>query len=195
MALCRVFGYTKKELIGRNVKSLMPSLIADHHDGFVQRNLERTKVSCCTILVHDIISYALHRTKYLLLVSLRLLSTPNLLNDMQYIAKVRVDKKVNSNTVCLLLLNTKKEVVGVSGGCIPMLNLSNAMLNNYTVNMSIMAPELFNDARKALCLRKGGSVITVFHPSEAHRQGTPFASSRSHGRECLSRGAGGPEAD
>lgn len=36
----RIFGYSKAEVMGRNVKMLMPSSDADHHDGYLRSYLE-----------------------------------------------------------------------------------------------------------------------------------------------------------
>lgn len=36
----KIFGYSPDELLGQNVKKLMPSEYADHHDGYLQRYLK-----------------------------------------------------------------------------------------------------------------------------------------------------------
>mmetsp|Transcript_3011 Transcript_3011/g.6106 ORF Transcript_3011/g.6106 Transcript_3011/m.6106 type:complete len:825 (+) Transcript_3011:172-2646(+) len=37
---CEVFGWTKEELIGQNIKIIMPPAIANHHDGYMKSYLE-----------------------------------------------------------------------------------------------------------------------------------------------------------
>ena len=42
-AVCEIFGYKEEELIGKNVKMLMPSAYADHHDQFLTNYMETGK--------------------------------------------------------------------------------------------------------------------------------------------------------
>jgi PAS domain S-box-containing protein len=42
-AAVTIFGYDTSEIIGKNVSCLMPSYIAVHHDGYLQRNTESEK--------------------------------------------------------------------------------------------------------------------------------------------------------
>ena len=37
---CKTFGYMKEEVIGENIKMLMPEEIASHHDGYLMRYKE-----------------------------------------------------------------------------------------------------------------------------------------------------------
>jgi hypothetical protein len=40
MSLCKIFGLLKKEdLIGKNIKCIMPKLFSDHHDEFLNATL------------------------------------------------------------------------------------------------------------------------------------------------------------
>lgn len=154
----------KKELLGNNIKFLMPGLIADHHDKFVQRNLEKIKISCCSMTSQDINSIGLHKSKYIFPLSVKLLSTPNLLNEMQYIAKIKIDKKFITGTTCYLLLNTKGHVVALSSSCINLLHISTSTLSNYIIDMNVMAPTLLKKDLLYNYFHKGGNIIKVFHP-------------------------------
>jgi len=170
MALCKTFGYSKKELVGRKMNSLMPKIIGEHHDKFVQRNLDQIKISCCSTVGRDISSFGLHKTKYIFPISIKLICTPNLLNEMQYIAKIKLDKKHTSNFTAFLILNRKKEVTDITSSCVQMLNISHNTLNNYIVDMSILAPALTKKETLQTCLQKTGSRIMIYHPTIEHRQ-------------------------
>ena len=170
MAFCKIFGYTKKELVGRNIKTLMPKLISEHHDKFVLKNLDRIKISCCSTIEHDIATFGLHQSKYIFPMAIKLQSAPNLLNDMQYIAKIKTDKKYSSNKVAFVILNKKKEVVEITSSCISMLNISIATLSNYTIDMTTIAPDLVRKEKVQSYLQKGGGRIKIYHPTAEHRQ-------------------------
>lgn len=164
-AFCKLFGYFKKELIGANIKSLMPELIAEHHDKFIQRNLEKIKISCCSLESQDINSIGLHKSKYIFPLYVKLISSPNLLNEMQYIAKLKIDKKLITGTICFLLLNQKGIVAAISSSCVNLLNMSYTTICNNIVDMNIMAPTLFKKDAPYNCYHKNGSMITIYHPS------------------------------
>ncbi len=164
LAFCKLFGYFKKEIIGANIKSLMPELIAEHHDKFIQRNLEKIKISCCSLATQEKYSIGLHKNRYIFPLSIKLLSTPNLLNEMQYIAKVKIDKKMITGTTCHLLLNRKGHVVSISSSCVNLLHISTNTLSNYIVDMNEMAPSLFNKDLIYNCFHKSGSLIKIYHP-------------------------------
>eukprot|EP01022_Parablepharisma_sp_SALTPOND_P002434 TRINITY_DN109_c0_g3_i1.p1 TRINITY_DN109_c0_g3~~TRINITY_DN109_c0_g3_i1.p1 ORF type:complete len:838 (-),score=56.32 TRINITY_DN109_c0_g3_i1:1041-3554(-) len=170
MALCKAFGYSKKELLGRNIKSLMPKIIGEHHDKFIQRNLDRIKISCCTTVAHDVSTFGLHKTKYIFPVSIKLQCTPNLLNEMHYVSKIKLDKKHISNSIAFLLLNRRREVLEITSSCVQMLNISHSTLNNFIIDMNIIIPGLTKKDVFQNCLQKAGSHVTVFHPSNEHRQ-------------------------
>ncbi|MDR3547493.1 MAG: PAS domain S-box protein [Candidatus Pacebacteria bacterium] len=174
MAFCKIFGYTKKELVGRGIKTLMPKLIAEHHDKFIQRNLDCIKISCYKAVESDVFTFGLHQSKYMFPVSIKLLATPNILNDMHYIAKIKIDRKHTTNTICFLLLNKKKEVVDVTSSCMNMLNISYSTLTNYTVDMNVLAPSLLKKEVLQGCLQKSGGRLVVYHPSFEHRQSIPL---------------------
>jgi len=168
LAFCKTFGYFKKELIGLNIKALMPELISEHHDKFIQRNLDRIKISCCTLASQDIHSIGFHKNRYIFPLSIKLLSTPNLLNEMQYIAKVKIDKKQITGTTCYLLCNRRGHVVAISSTCVSMLHISTTTLSNYLIDMNIIAPSLFNKDLPYNCFHKGGSLIKIYHPKVDH---------------------------
>jgi len=170
LAFGKMFGYTKKELIGRGVSALMPKLIAEHHNTFIQRSLDSINISCCSIAGHDVMTFGLSQSKYMFPIAIKLQSTPNLLNEMHYIAKIKIDRKHTTNNICFLLLNKKRELVSITSSCVQMLNISNSTLNNYTVDMSVIAPELFKKDLFQNYLQKAGGRITVYHPSYEHRQ-------------------------
>lgn len=147
-----------------DVKSLMPALIAEYHDNFIQTNLERIKISCCSVLSQDIFTIGLHGNRYIFPLSIKLLSTPNLLNDMQYIAKIRIDKKTITGEICYLLLDKSGIVKNISSSCVNLLHISVNTLSNYKVDMNIMSPSLFNKDVPFNCFHKNGSAIRVFYP-------------------------------
>jgi hypothetical protein len=164
LAFGRLFGYTKKDLVGSNVKTLMPEMLAIHHDAFVQRNLERTKISRCAASSQEIVSVGQDRAKYIFPLAIKLVCVPNLLNEMQYIAKVRCDKKMTSGRVCYLLLNPQKRVTALSSTCIDWLNLSHATLSDFTLDMAVLAPALFDRSLPFGGSPKAGALIQIYHP-------------------------------
>jgi len=163
-AFCKLFGYLKKDIIGANIKILMPELIAKHHDIFMLRNLERIKIAYCVLSSQELFTVGVHSNHYIFPFSARILSTPNLLNDMQYILKLRIDKKTITGTTCYLLLDTEGYVTNISSSCINLLHISTNTLSNYKIDMNIMAPTLFNKDAPSNCFHKNGSPLRVSYP-------------------------------
>ncbi len=185
LAFCKLFGYFKKELVGANIKVIMPELISEHHDKFLTRNLDNIKISCCTLTTQDLNTLALHKNRYIFPISIKLLSTPNLLNDMQYIAKVKIDKKMITSSICYLLLDKKGHVTAISSSCVSMLHISTYTIANYIVDMNVMAPTLFRKDLPYNCFHKSGSALKVFHPRADQLSTLLTSTPNSRGRDHL----------
>eukprot|EP00826_Nyctotherus_ovalis_P021315 TRINITY_DN16851_c0_g1_i3.p2 TRINITY_DN16851_c0_g1~~TRINITY_DN16851_c0_g1_i3.p2 ORF type:complete len:389 (-),score=85.65 TRINITY_DN16851_c0_g1_i3:17-1183(-) len=164
LAFCRLFGYLKKDIVGSNIKIFMPELIGKHHDRFLLENLEKIEISTCSTTTRTIFSIGMHKSRYIFPLSVKILSNPNILNEMHYVAKLTTDKKIIKARICYLLLNKEGHVVGLSSTCVSMLNISVNTLSNYILDINVMAPSLFRHDLPRKYNHKSGSLIDVYYP-------------------------------
>ena len=164
MTFCKIFGYIQKDIIGLNISKLMPKLIAKFHTEFMKSNLEKQSISECSHAMNKISSVGLHKNGYIFPLFVKLLSGPNILNDMQYIAKIIVDKKTVSAEICHLLINNEKHVVGISSSCVSLLNITVNTLANYLIDIKRMIPELFPNSLLYGNFIKRDSMVKVYFP-------------------------------
>ena len=142
----------------------MPDLIGEHHDKFLLESLDKIEISTCSIITRTIFSIGLHKCRYIFPLSVKVLSTPNILNEMHYVAKVLIDKKMIKAKICYLLINNDGHVVGLSSSCVSLLNISTTTLLNYILDINVIAPSLFHHDLPHKYTHKSGSLIDVYHP-------------------------------
>jgi len=141
LAVCRTFGYSKKELLGFNINILMPDLFAKQHNDILLRDLQNSRRE----IDHDVSRkerkiYAKTKTGYIIPLWLSLLSRPTLLNESNYIGLIHLDRtSVDANSMHLLL-NTNGYIVGMSSSASLLTGLYHYMLRYSRLNIALLCP-------------------------------------------------------
>ena len=178
LAASRCFGYLKKELLGLKINQLMPDMIGDVHDQFLESNADQFQISTNNNLkrTEEVTSFGLSRTRYIFPLDIKIVSTPNMLNEMQYIAKIKVDKKAMSGNIAYLLISNQGTILSISSsntyiyiyiflGCVTLFSLTFEIKNNYIVSVDDMMPDLLKKRRQFM--NKVGAPLNVYMPDQA----------------------------
>lgn len=141
-ALCSLFGYSKKELIGQSVSMLLPQFLANRYKQIVSGNVEK--------LVDELVAKEKHaigkaKNGYIISLYVELLSKPSLLNDMNYMALLHIDKSTTKSYTTNLLVDTALTVRNMSASGILALGLKSHMLESSLLQTKTLFPEITLD--------------------------------------------------
>ncbi len=162
MAVCRIFGYTKAELSGRKISSLMPDMYARVHDKILQRCINSNE-DTTTAGAKDIFILARHKSGYLMPLFLQARMMSSVTHGTLFVATMKLEKKGLS--VCYLLLNEQQDVVAVSSRCISTLKLTSRLLKNSRVSFQTLAPSTQDkNVMSQYSASKSGGLLDFFLP-------------------------------
>lgn len=111
-ASSRMFGYTSSELVGHNMDMLLPPLLRPKHNELLktvtdsQENqglLNRERVVPCQLA-----------SGYILLMTKSIRALPCFANDMCYVVTFKLDRAMQTKSVCYLLLDHKGYIKSLS---------------------------------------------------------------------------------
>lgn len=143
LAVCRLFGYTKKELMGNNIKILMPEMYAEHHQEFLLKNIQKLmRGENHEQNLKDRQVFGKNKSGYVFPLWFRLFSTPTLLNNSNYIGLLQIDKKTASGKIIYFLLDKKLNVCNMSSTSITMLGLHQHMIKYAKLTLTSLCPEI-----------------------------------------------------
>ena len=115
LALCRIFGYSKKDLLGKNVDFLMHDIYKKNHQICLEKAMN--KGSGDTIASGEprtLFVLGLCKSGYLIPLSKAVSQLSSLNEGMQFVAIFSLEKKEASGGVAYLLLNNEKRIVGLT---------------------------------------------------------------------------------
>ena len=162
MAVCRIFGYTKAELSGRKITSLMPDMYARVHDKILQRCINSNE-DINVAGAKDIFVLSRHKSGYLMPIFLQARMMSSVTHGTLFVATLKPEKK--GLNVCYLLLNEQQDVVGVSSRCISTLKLSSRLLKNSRVSFQTLAPSIQDKSMMSLYnASKSGGMLDFYLP-------------------------------
>jgi len=138
-ALCSIFGYNKKELIRKSISILLPEFLAEKYKQYLSMNMDKLNDDMLTKEYHII-----GKTKngYLISLYAELISKPSLLNDMNYIVLLHVDKFAAKSNTSDLLVDNNLIVRNISTNVIPILGLESYMLEVSSLKVTTLLPEV-----------------------------------------------------
>lgn len=166
LSLCREFGYPKDELIGKNVKKLMPEQFAFYHDEILLRNLESKE----NLEDHEINTFGLHRNGYIFPLSIRIIEMPSFLNDTSYIALFHIEKSLTSASIAHILIDKNKNITYISSSSIILLGLQKLSSVFDSVPVSTFLPDLFGPLAKNYLSKAGAEIEFTFPNFNAELQ-------------------------
>jgi PAS domain-containing protein len=106
LAVCREFGYKKGEFIGKSVETIFPSVIAKY-EMHLLRSYYKEEAG-------ESLVYGLHKNGYIFPMFFRIVETPSLLNESNFIALIYVDKVSIALQHGHILLDKYCKIVGIS---------------------------------------------------------------------------------
>lgn len=121
----RLFGYSKQELVGKNVNSLLPPIFREKHFDMLKNYIKDKGAS----KVNDkkrIVSFAMAKSGYIFPITLYLEFLPSLNSDPCIAVVFKKEKKYNY--VGFMITNLELEVVNITSECIKLFNLSEKLL-------------------------------------------------------------------
>ncbi len=168
MSACRLFGYTKLELLGKKVNMLMPDLYAKTHDAVLQHGIENVEALGLNSSKSEKFVLGRHKSGYLLPLPLQARVVISINQGVFFVATFKSDRK--GLNVTYLLLNEQQDIVGVSSRAIESLNLNNHILRNYRVSIQTLAPSIQDKTMATQYQSKNGGNIEFFKPDLSGEQ-------------------------
>lgn len=143
MALCRLFGYGMKELLGCSVNELMPELFGPSHQDALAKDLQLSTRGTAAETARRY-RRVLGKTKAAFVVPLWLsvLSGPTLLNESNYVGILHPDKASADSSVMYFFVNRQRLVIEMSSSAILVCGLYPYMLRHVKLPFSTLCPEL-----------------------------------------------------
>lgn len=154
LSFCRTFGYVKKDLIGRNVTSLMPDVYGKHHQEVMERHAESAE-EADDVTNKERMIFALHKNQYIFPAWFRLVATPNLLSNSNYIGLMNIDKTLINASTAFVLLDKRFCICSISSSALLLLELNISIIKKVPIFLTELIPELFEGNEKKFFLKAG----------------------------------------
>ena len=158
MGVCRIFGYSKAEIVGKNVEILMPQMYAKEHSKILMNcvnssNDEATKGNERFVI-------GSHKSQYILPLILTTKLHLSVNQGIQFIGLFKTEKK--SINVCYLLLDKTKNILGVSSRTLSYLKINNKMARLGKINVEMLSEQFTLESNSQAFISKGGLQVEVF---------------------------------
>ncbi|KRX05234.1 PAS domain [Pseudocohnilembus persalinus] len=168
-------GYSKIEIINRNIKVIMPHLYAQYHNSFIYNYLNTLEPQ-----ILGIERYLPAKTKqdYLLPINVNVRNVPSLIHGLQFSGQFFIDKHLN--ITCHMIIDTEGLLLNISSSSLPILdiNVKKVEKNKYQVDEIIPGFfEKLGDEKEGL-LSKHGLKVDCFN-LKIRKKPKPFNASVS----------------
>ena len=160
LGACSLFGYTKNEIIGKNMNILIPELFQKYHDRVFNNLTEKTKTKFYDNLVNKIIYkpeytelyvHAKNKSKYLIPLYFKIYLVQTEENELVYIVEINRNNSytgelndyfTNNNelneNICFILTDNNLKIKTFSSNCVDILKLNSNIINsNYDITSFI----------------------------------------------------------
>ena len=158
MGVCRIFGFSKAELVGKNVEILMPELYAQSHSKVLTNCMSKGTED--SNKGNERFILATHKSQYLLPLVLTTRIHLSVNQGIQFVALFKTEKK--SISVCYLLLDKMKNIVGISSRCISYLKLNNKIVKYCKVNAGMISDQFLLEENNQFLLSKNGAIVEAY---------------------------------
>lgn len=148
LGVCTLFGFSKSELIGKNVEFLMPEVYQKYHRNILLSKINDYRKNTMTAeqlaknfkpVFKEIFSFGKNKSRYLVPLSIKVAFVPNEeKNDSNFVAKIFSD---NFNSVgqmtqsCCVLVNNNFIIQNFTANSVSMLGLNSSSINNGTMEI------------------------------------------------------------
>jgi PAS domain S-box-containing protein len=135
--ITKLFGYNTFEVYGHDVNILMPPIIGQKHQFFLEKYFLTGKERILNSETH---LFAMHRSGYVFSISSIVKPVPSLQNDIEYISLIR---PINRNSD-YILTDCQGKIDSITAGISSMLNVSPGFFKENEVYIQIICPDLFD---------------------------------------------------
>ena len=165
LSFSRIFGYNKKEILGNNISKLMPEIYAEHHDEIIQHSLEYGE-DTEVLSGKDKLVFGKSKNHYIFPVWQRIIATPTLINNNNYIGLMNIDKTFATGSIAFVLLDKNFIICSVSSSAIAILHIDASIIKMENISFYSLVPEMFEKGNFVKFCTKSGSIASYFFPSE-----------------------------
>jgi PAS domain S-box-containing protein len=156
LSACRIFGFLRKEeLLGKNVKVLMPQIYSKNHDEFIRNAILK---SAEQISNKERSVYGRHTSGYIFPISLQIKFFQSFLHGKQFAATLKSEKKGINSSVAYLLIDEQGLILEASSSAVNLLDIDKYSHQNQKkkiqYDLSILIPDMLNYDIKSRCLGK-----------------------------------------
>jgi len=149
LGVCTLFGYTRNEIIGKNIEFIMPEIYHKHHKNILlnkindyrKNNFIGAQISKnYKPVFKDIYSFGKNKSRYLIPVNFKVAYLPNdEQNDSVFVAKIATETfnmGVNQQTqTCYVLANPYFVIQNFTANSVSTLGLNSNAINNGTMEI------------------------------------------------------------
>ncbi|KRX02121.1 PAS domain [Pseudocohnilembus persalinus] len=170
-AACALLGYSKIEVLNRNVKAIMPQMYAQYHDFFLQNYLQTLEPK---VLGKQRILPSKDKQEYISPLIVYVNNVPSLIHGLQFQAQLIQPKSLQQ--ICNLIIDLENVIVNISTEAINMISLDKKKLSKKRFFITDIIQD-FNDKIEAFQHRLGARAIyTEFKRKKQHFLGQIFVS-------------------
>ena len=144
----QVFNYTGYELIGQDVILLMPTIIGQKHQMFVDRYFQTGNAK---LMNRETQLFAVQRSGYIFEMTMILNMVPSLQKGIQYIALIRP----HSKDMDIILTDNQGKITSMSDGISGFIGINSHDFTENDIFVQLLCPDLLD-----LCKSKENSMVT-----------------------------------
>jgi len=149
LGVCTLFGYTKSELIGKNIEYLMPEMYQKHHKNILLNRINDYRKNTMTAqqlaknykpVFKEIFSFGKNKSRYLIPLNLKVAFIPNEeRSDNCFIAKLGLETfnigLSQLTQTCCVLVNQNFIIQNFTANTVSMLGLNSTSINNGSMDI------------------------------------------------------------
>lgn len=149
LGVCTLFGYTRGELIGKNIEHIMPEIYHKSHRNLLTERINEYKKLTMNVqnsknykpTFKDVSSYGKNKSRYLVPINFKVSLLPNTENnDSVFIAKISQDLyNIGSNQnqqTCFILTNNSFIIQNFTANSLNILGMNSNTINNQTMEIT-----------------------------------------------------------
>lgn len=150
-SITRLFGYTKVELVGKDINILLPEELREIHQKTVSNFLKK-KINGKNIEERKITGLALHKIGLIFPIKMNMILMPNLTNSANIAVQIQKEQKYSFNYNGYVIINKEMDILHFSSACYKLFDFNEKAvwkIKNYhkiksedRVNLSLLIEEL-----------------------------------------------------
>ena len=149
LGVCMLFGYTRNEIVGKNIEFLMPEIYHKHHKNILLNKINDYRKNNFASahaaknykpIFKDIYSFGKNKSRYLIPVNFKVAFIPNdEQNDSVFVAKIATDTfnmgVSQQSQTCYVLVNHNFVIQNFTANSVSTLGLNSNAINNGSMDI------------------------------------------------------------